>query len=268
MTLLFEEKGLAKEKYVDESHPLYLFLQGNIQTRSEVILNHPDVIRFVYTNDDIVTKAFLVKKMVNFKTRLADKRNTIVAVSGDTDDYTPFSVGESDLFSDTLHFTDCTTLNKKTPTVSIGKFVKENEDDLPNLPKEFDTDSKVEKLKVASFPLILPLIKGFDFEEGDSEDSAVYDSVASVHDLYSEWIFFHTKKYVVPSKLVANKEDSLVPDKACDVISTFEEIPFKILFKTKFDSCVLEAEPENGKIKYFHIIGFDLISIYKDLSRI
>ena len=61
MTLLFEEKELAKGKHVDDSHPLYLYLQGNIQTRSEEILNHSDVIGFVYMNDDIVTKAFLVK---------------------------------------------------------------------------------------------------------------------------------------------------------------------------------------------------------------
>ena len=67
MTLLFEEKGLTKEKYADNSHPLYLYLQGNIQNRSEVILNHPDIIEFVYMNKDIVMKAFLVKKMINFE---------------------------------------------------------------------------------------------------------------------------------------------------------------------------------------------------------
>ena len=41
-----------------------------------------------------------------------------------------------------------------------------------------------------------------------------------------------------------------------------------LYFKTKFDSCVLEPEPGNGKIKYFHIIGFEFISLYKNLFRI
>ena len=53
--------------------------------------------------------------------------------------------------------------------------MKDNEKYLPALPKEFDSDAKVKKLKVASFPLVLPIIKGFDFEEGHSEDSNVYE---------------------------------------------------------------------------------------------
>ena len=61
MTLLFEEKRLTKETYLDDSHPLYIYLQGDVQTRCEVILNHHDVIGFVYVNEDIVTKAFLPK---------------------------------------------------------------------------------------------------------------------------------------------------------------------------------------------------------------
>ena len=50
MTLLFEEKGLTKETYSDDSHPLYIYLHGDVQTRCEVILNHPDVIGFVCDN--------------------------------------------------------------------------------------------------------------------------------------------------------------------------------------------------------------------------
>ena len=65
-------------------------------------------------NKDIVTKAFLPKKIVNFKSTQEHKRNVILAVSGDTEDYTPLLVAESDLFCDTLHLTDCTILNKNT----------------------------------------------------------------------------------------------------------------------------------------------------------
>ena len=82
MPLQFEELGLPKTSYLDDIHPMYLFLQGNVKTRSNVLLNHPDVIGFIYLNDDVLTKAFLPKRVVNFK-KTPDKRNTIVAVSGD-----------------------------------------------------------------------------------------------------------------------------------------------------------------------------------------
>ena len=59
-------------------------------------LNHPDVLGFVYLNDDVITKSFLPKKVVNFKT----KSKVVVAVSGDTKEYTPFCVDGNRLFSD------------------------------------------------------------------------------------------------------------------------------------------------------------------------
>ena len=115
------------------------------------------------------------------------------------------------------------------------KFLKDNEKGLPALPKEFDTDTKVKKLKVASFPLVLLIIKGFDIEEGHSEDSNVYESLVELHYIYSEWIYFHTKKYVIPPDFGTDKDNCPVPPKACKNITSFEEIPYKVLFKNKFD---------------------------------
>ena len=111
--------------------------------RTDVILNHPDVIGFMYIYEDSVRKAFLTSKIVNFKATNPLKRNTIIAVSGDTENYIPFSVPETELFSDTLHITDCLTLNKKTPSIGVGKYIKENEKDIQGLPEEFDTDAKI-----------------------------------------------------------------------------------------------------------------------------
>ena len=189
MALQFEELGLSKEKYSDDIHPLYLFLEGNVETRSNVLLNHPDVTGFIYMQDDVVTKAFLPKRVVNFKAS-PDKRNNIVAVSGDAEDYIPFSVPEKDLLSDTLHFTDCTNLNSKTPSIAVGRFLKDNAADLPDLPQEFNTDAKIKRLKVASFPLILPLIKGFDLLQGSTDESSVRECCADNHDLFFRMVFF------------------------------------------------------------------------------
>ena len=122
---------------------MYIFLQGNVQVRSDVILSHPDVIGFIYVHDSFVMKAFLPKTTINFKATSREKRNTIVAVSGDLDEYTPFFVSKTELFSDTLHLTNCATLNKKTPSVPVGRFLKDNKKHIPNLPNKFDTDAKV-----------------------------------------------------------------------------------------------------------------------------
>ena len=179
MSLQFQGKVLDKPEFQDDSHPLYIFLQGNVQVRSDVILSHPDVIGFIYLHDSFVRKAFLPKKTINFKATSTEKRNTIVDISGDPDDFTPFSVSETELFSDTLHLTDCATLNKKTPSVPVGKFLKDNKKHIPNFPDKFDMDSKVKKLRIAAFQLVLPIVNGYEFEEGEIEDEQVQDFINS-----------------------------------------------------------------------------------------
>ena len=67
MTLEFEVKGLPKKNYKDDLHPLYLYLKGDVEVRSEVILNHPDVIGFIYLNENVITKAFFTKKDCQFQ---------------------------------------------------------------------------------------------------------------------------------------------------------------------------------------------------------
>ena len=189
MSLQFQGRVTDRPEFQEDSHPLYIFFQGNIQDRSDVILNHPDVTGFIYLHDGVARKAFLPKKVINFKATSAERRNTIVAVSGDPDEYTPFSVSESELFSDTLHLTDCATLNKKTPFVPVGKFIKEHDKHIKNLSDKFDTDAKIKKLKIAAFLLVLPIVQGYKFEEGEIEDEKIQESLFQVHNLYAKWVF-------------------------------------------------------------------------------
>ena len=120
--------------------------------------------------------------------------NTIVAVSGDQEDYIPFLVPEIDLFSDTLHLIDCATLNKKTPSIRVRKCIKDNEKEIQHLPKEYNTDVKIKKLEVVLFPLILPIVKGYYFEDRFINDKEIYESVNDIHNLYAEWFFLFEKK--------------------------------------------------------------------------
>ena len=47
LSIEFEEHGIEKTEYTDDLHPLYLYLKGNFDMRTNVILTHPDVIGFV-----------------------------------------------------------------------------------------------------------------------------------------------------------------------------------------------------------------------------
>ena len=242
MTLLFEDKDLATPQYDDDSHPLFLYLHGTVQLRSDIILNHPDVTGFVYLHDDVITKAFLPKKIINFKSTSED-RNNIAAVSGDTDDYTPFLVPEKNLFSDALHITDCTELNKATPAIALAKFLKECGKDQLTLPKEFESDNKTKKLKIVSFPMILPMLTGYNFEEGEIHNESIYDSASKVHDLYADWVFLHSKKYVVPAHFL-ELTGFPVPNQTCDIITYSSDIPLKVLFKRAYPFTVIKKEVE------------------------
>ena len=61
------------EKYPPGLNPIDLFLDADIETRSEVLLNHPDVTGFVYIHDDEITKAFFPTKVIDFKAKDATK---------------------------------------------------------------------------------------------------------------------------------------------------------------------------------------------------
>ena len=223
------------EEYSNDSHPLYLYLLGDKDMRSDVILNHPDVLGFIYLYENNVRKAFMVNKVVDFKATNVSKKNSIIAVSGDTEDYVPFSVPEAELLSDVFHITDCVKLNKNTPTIGVGKFIKDNAKEVVGLPTEFNTDAKIKKLKVVAFPIILPIIKGYYFEEGPIEDNKIFDSVTEIHDLYAEWIFLFKHKYIVNSSFTTSKVTCPTPENCNNVIS-LDEIPIKILFKGNKDS--------------------------------
>ena len=82
MSLDFEEKGLSKAKYSDNEHPLYVYLERETETGSDIILTRWDFIGFVYSHDNTVVKAYLTKKVVNFKATSKDKRQKKGHLSG------------------------------------------------------------------------------------------------------------------------------------------------------------------------------------------
>ena len=132
-------------------------------------------------------------KKTNFKT----KSKVIVAVSGNTKEYTPFCVNENQIFSNSLHLTDFNNFAEGTAIIPVGKHLKENSEHLPRLPDVFSSYSKIKKLCILAFPLILPIIKGFDIPEGDIGDIDVCEKLGKARDLYANWAYLHNKKYVL-----------------------------------------------------------------------
>ena len=109
--------------------------------------------------------------------------------------------------------------------------MKDNKDDLPMLPKEFNSEAKIKKLKVVSFPNILPIIKGYDFEEGLLENKDIYESMVDAHDLYSEWVFLQSKNCIITSAFSTQTKQCPVPEKSSSKLTSFDELPIKGLFK-------------------------------------
>ena len=57
-------------KYPPGLNPIDLFLDTDIETRSEVLLNHPGVTGFVYIHDNEITKAFFQPRLSTLRQRI------------------------------------------------------------------------------------------------------------------------------------------------------------------------------------------------------
>ena len=124
VSIKFETIEVEIATYFNGNHPLELFVKGDLETRKDVILNHPDVIECVYLNEGVITKDFIPKKVVNFKVTDQDNRKVIVAVSGSTEKYTPFIVPEKCCSVTDSILLILTTLPKKVHISQLEIFVR------------------------------------------------------------------------------------------------------------------------------------------------
>ena len=120
--------------------------------------------------------------MANFKAN----NKVIISVSGDIEDCTTVSVHDKALLGDSLHLTDSKSFTSESAIVSVGKYLKDNTENFPNLPSEFSTEARIKKLSIIVFPLIIPLVKGYKIPEGDIDDEEKYDAFYKVHEGYTD----------------------------------------------------------------------------------
>ena len=88
---------------------------------ANVLLNHQDVIEFIYVHENIVSKAFVVKRNTEFGTNF----RTVIVVSGNCYDVNPFKVAGKILFSDVIVFNH-TQSDDLFPSIQVGPFLSQS----------------------------------------------------------------------------------------------------------------------------------------------
>ena len=123
----FEIFDGSRTAFPEEEHPLSIYVQGSPETRRDVLLHHDEVVGFIFLHEGVIQKAHLPKKITNFRAPPVPERNTIAAVSGTPAEYSPFSVPESTLTTDSLHYLAEAGKNSGFKVKSIFKFLKINQ---------------------------------------------------------------------------------------------------------------------------------------------
>ena len=181
----FENQDSPTRSYKEGSHPVEIYVTGDRGYRADVLFNNIDVIGFLYVYEDILTKAFLVKRYTNFSTGV----RTITAVSGSCFKYTPFCMYDKQILADVLLFSS-DKVDKLFPSVGVGNFLTRDENLAsaglyPKLPGHMEKYRS--KARINSMPWLLPLVSGNKVLEGPVLDDTVMESLCDYHIAAGDW---------------------------------------------------------------------------------
>ena len=132
-----------------------IYLQGDLETRLDVLFNHPDVKCFLFSYDGVIDKAYLRTKVVDF--RSSSNKKIFDAVSSIVQNYTSFFVDDKILLGDVHYLSNCTKFNKSVTQINVTKDLK---DFTCTISPEIKEEAKSRKITIVSFPLILPITQG------------------------------------------------------------------------------------------------------------
>ena len=121
--LTFEDEAQIACPFSPTEHPVTLYAQGDLETRRDIILHHPEVNGFIFLHEGVITKSYLTKKITDFRCPPVPCRSIIAAVSGTPEEYTPFSVPKNNFITDALHFTNGDDEIQILETNSISKYI-------------------------------------------------------------------------------------------------------------------------------------------------
>ena len=187
---------------------------------------------FVFILDRILTKAYLPRKTIDWRSN----RTYIAAVSGSPQDHTPFLAPDDVVTGDNLFLLEPTKLHKSVKTAAVGKYLKENRKKLEGLPEIASTDAKAKNLRIAAFPVILPMVKGLEFDEGPLDTTDIYEKFEKSHPLYEDFLHFKLNTSPINHSFFETEQDCPQPDTFAP-ITMFYDLPMKVLFKHNHSNC-------------------------------
>ena len=161
-------------------NPIDLYLTSNRETRLNILVNHPQVYGFIHFYEDTITKVFLPRRLIDWRSN----EKSVAAVSGTPEDFVPFSVPEEALTGNNLYLCEAVKFHEDVKSLPVARFFKDNGKKLEKVPECASSDAKAKNLVVVSFPTVLPLVRGFSFEEGSIHDEFVTRDFDKVHDLF------------------------------------------------------------------------------------
>ena len=224
--------------YEEGLHPAEIFLRGTLEQRSDIILNHPDVCGFLYIHDEIISKAYFPKKVVNYSNKGKGDFKVIAAASGTLDDYVPFYAPETFVLSDHHHLEISPKLDKNVKTASFTKYAKDNKKDL-SIPARLKKDKDLKNLSIIAFPVVLPLLRGESIVEGNYNDQVVIDSFADSHEIGKTWLNLKKDSYIIEEGDLQNDEYPF-PETGIYVLQR-NELPITVIWKTNSSSQCLQV---------------------------
>ena len=211
-----------------DDDPMELYLRSDLETRTEILVSHPQVAGFVFLEKNHLTKAFFPKKVRDWASK--PSKNIIAAVTGCPESYTAFSVSDKVLGSDNTYLVESPDMHDDVRTITVTKFLKDNKKNLANLPSW--TDAELKKVKLVAFPAVLPFLKTQSFAEGCLTDPSVMAAFCDTHELFQDWFTLKSEQFLMTEEFFDLETKCPTPEGVTDI--TFDkDLPLSVLIRRK-----------------------------------
>ena len=161
--------------------------------RSDIIFSHMGVVGWIYVDDGILQKAFLLTKITNFRDRL---QTIVVVVSGSCSSLTPVKVNNRHLFSDTFRFSSG-DFHDLFPSFSVDDFLQKAHSSDPDTYPELPGDLQYDDYLMLSVSLFLPLTAGAIIKQGSITDEGIFELLVQHHSVAGEGDVLMTEDQIV-----------------------------------------------------------------------
>ena len=236
----------SPRSYKSGLYPVELYLSGDLETRSDIIVNHRDVSSFLSLHDQIVSRAYFPKKVVNYSKQNKGDYKVIAAGTGTLEDYVPFHAPETFILSGHHHLELSPKFHQDIKSTSFSKYVKKHKKNM-QVPPRLKKDKDMKNLSILAFPVVLPVLRGQKIIEGNCDDPKVAEAFEENHEFYKTWLELKKGSYIIeegdlPTEKYPFPETGIYVLQRC-------ELPITIIWKTNTSSqCLQVVKKEIDKL--------------------